>query len=129
MKILLTLNSDVQGSFKECSLLFRQAEMIFVVIWFLNHFTLKPLPSVNGDWIITFVKHLHVWVTKFKLLFMFFKLLVLTPNNVIWVNASAFVYDGTQQAVKTSTAGCVPGCYEIINLFIRPQNFLLMSFI
>ena len=123
----MTLNSDVQGSFKKCSLLFRQAEMIFEVIWFLNHFTLKPLPSVNGVWIITFVNHLHVWVTKFKLSFMFFKLLVLTPNNVIWVNFSAFVYDGTQHVVKTSMAGYMPGCYEILNLFIKPKNFLLMS--
>ena len=67
---------------------------------------------------------------------MFFKLSVLTSNNVIWVNFSAIVFDETQHVfdetqhvVKTSTMGYVPICYEIINLFIEPQNFLFMFFI
>ena len=43
---------------------------------------------MNGIWIITFVSHLHVWITKFKPSFMFYQVLVLTPNKVIWVNFS-----------------------------------------
>ena len=124
----LAWNSDIQGSFKKCWLPFRQSEIIFVVIWFLYHFSLEHIPSVNGVWIITFVSHLHVWVTKFKLSFMFFQLLVLTSNNVAWVDLSAILFDETQNVVKTSTTGYVPVCYEIINLFIKPQNFLLMFF-
>ena len=71
----LVLNSDIQGSFKKFLLLFRQSKMIFVIVWFLDHFTLKLVPSmngiwiiafVNGIWIIAFVSHLHVWVTKSK---------------------------------------------------------------
>ena len=102
--------------------------MIFVIIWLFDHFTLKPVPSGNGLWIITFVNHLHVWVTKFKPSFMFFKLSILTSNNVIWVNFSAILFDETQHVVKTSTTVYVPVCYEIINLFIKPQNFLLIFF-
>ena len=41
-KISLTLISDIQGSFKKCPLLFRQAEMVFVIIWFFDHFSLEP---------------------------------------------------------------------------------------
>ena len=103
--------------------------MVFVIIWLFDHFTLKPVPSVNGIWIITFVNHLHVWVTKFKPSFMFFKLSILTSNNVIWVNFSAILFDETQHVVKISMAGYLPVCYEIINLSIEPQNFLLMLFI
>ena len=44
----LVLNIHIMGSFKECPLLFGQAEMVFVIVWFLNYFTLKPTPSVNG---------------------------------------------------------------------------------
>ena len=87
---------------------------------------------MNDVWIITFVNHLHAWVTKFKPSLMFFKLLVLTPNNVInviWVNFSAILFDGTQHVVKISMAGYLPVCYEIINLSIEPENFLLMLFI
>ena len=124
----MILNSNIQGSLKKFSLLFHQTEMVFVIVWFLDNFTLKPIPSVNGVWIITFVSHLHVWVTKFKAYLMFFKLSRLTSNNVIWVNFSALLFDETQHVVKTSTAGYVPVCYEIINLFIKPQNFLLMCF-
>ena len=60
---------------------------------------------------------------------MFFKLSVLTSNNVLWENLSAIFFDETQHVVKTSTAGYLSLCYEIINLFIEPQNFLLMFFI
>ena len=100
--------------------------MVFVVIWFLDHFTLEPIPSMNVVWIVAFVNHLHAWVTKFKPWLIFFQLPVLTSNNVIWVNFSAILFDETQHAVKTSMAGYVPACYEIINLFIKPQNFLLI---
>ena len=127
LQISLTLNSDIQGSFKKFSLLCRQAEMVFVIVWFLHHFTLKPVPSVNGVWIITFVSHLHVWVTKFKPSLLFFKLPVLTSNNVIWVNFSTILFYEDQHAVKTSTTGYVSLCYEVINLFIEPQNFLLVA--
>ena len=82
---------------------------------------------MNGVWIITFVNHFHAWVTKFKPSFMFFKLLVLTSNNVIWVNFSTILFDETQRVVKAPTTGYVPVCYEIINLFIKLQNFLLMG--
>ena len=78
----LALNSDIQGSFKKL-LLFGQAEMVFVVIWFLDHFTVEPFPSVNGDWIITFVSHFHVWITKFKPSLMFFRQPVLTSHNTL----------------------------------------------
>ena len=81
----LVLNIYIQGSFKKFSLLFGQAEMVFVIVWFLDHFTFKPVPSVNGVWIIAFVSHRHVWVTKFKPLLMFFQLPVLTSNNVVWM--------------------------------------------
>ena len=84
---------------------------------------------MNDVWIITFVDHLHVWVTKLKPSLMFFKLPVLTSNNVAWVNFSAAVLDKTQRVAKTSTVGYVPVCYEIVNLFIKPQHFLLMFFI
>ena len=60
---------------------------------------------------------------------MFFKLSVLTSNNVIWVNFSAILFDETQHAVKTSMTGYMPVCYKIINPFIKPQNFLFMFFI
>ena len=125
----MVLNSDIQGSFKKCSLLFRQSKMVVVIVWFLDHFTFEPVPSVNGVWIITFVSHLHAWVTKFKPSLMFFKLSILTSNNVIWVNFSAILFDETQYVVKTSTAGYVLVCYEVINLFIKPQNFMLLFFI
>ena len=126
---LLVLNIHIQGSFKKCSLLFRQAEMVFVVVWFLDHFTLKSAPLMNSIWIITFVNHLHVWVTKFKPSLMFFQLPVLTSNNVVWVNFSAVLFGETQHVVKTSTSGFVPVCYEVIHLFIEPQNFLLVGLI
>ena len=125
----MILNSDIQGSFKKFSLLFRQPKMIFVIIWFFDHFMLKPVPLVNGIWIVAFINHLHVCVTKFKPSLMFFKLLVLALNNIVWVNFFAVLFDETQHIVKTFTKGYVPVCYEIVNRFIKPQNFLLMGFI
>ena len=60
---------------------------------------------------------------------MFFQLLILTPNNVIWVDFSAILFDETQHVVNASSAGYVPFCYEVINLIIKPQNFMLMFFL
>ena len=60
---------------------------------------------------------------------MYLKLPVLTSNNVVWVKFSTALFDKTQRVVKTSTAGYVPVCYELINLFNKPQNLLLMGFI
>ena len=37
------------------------------------------------------------------------------------------LFDETLHIVKTSMAGYVPVWYEIVNLFIKPQNFLLMG--
>ena len=88
---------------------------------------LKPTPSVNGVWIITFVGHFHVWVAKPKSSLMFFQLSLLTSNNVIRVKLSVALFDETQHVVKTSTARYVPVCHEIVNFFIKPQNFLLME--
>ena len=72
---------------------------------------------------------LHVWATKFKPLLMLFKLLVLASNNIVWVSLFAVLFDEAQRVLKTAVAGYVPVFYEIINLFIKPQNFLLMFFI
>ena len=103
--------------------------MVFVIVWFLDQFTLKPVPSMNGIWIIAFFSHLHVWVSKFKPSLMLFKLSILTLNYVIWVNLFAILFDEAQHVVKKSTTGYVPVCYEVINLLVKPQNFLLMFFI
>ena len=103
--------------------------MVFVIVWFLDHFTLEPVLSVNGLWIVTFVSHLHVWLMKFKPSLTFFKLSVLTSNSVIWMNFFAVLFDEARHFVKTSAASLVPVSYEIINLFIKHQNFLLMLFI
>ena len=102
--------------------------MVFVTILFLDHFTLEYVPSMNSIWIITPVGLLHVWVTKFKGSHIFFKLSILTSNNVIWVGFSTILFDETQHVVKTSTTGYVPVFYEVINFFIKLQNFLLMLF-
>ena len=40
-----------------------------------------------------------------------------------------FLFDETHHVVKTSTTDYVPVCYEIVNLFIEPLNFLLIFFI
>ena len=103
--------------------------MVFIIVWFLDHFALKPVPSMNGIWIIAFVSHLNVWVRKLKPSLMFFKLSIPTSNDVIWVNLSAILFDKTWHVVKTSTTGYVLVCYEVIDLFVEPQNFLLMFFI
>ena len=123
----MILNSDIKGSLKKFSLLFCQAEMVFVIIWFLDHFTLEYVPSLNGVWIITPVGLLHVWVTKFKTSLIFFKLYILASNNVIWMGLFAILFNGAQHVVKISTTGYVPAFYEVINLFIKPQNFLLIG--
>ena len=101
--------------------------MVFVIVWFLDHFTLEYVLSVNSIWIITPASLFHAWVTKFKTIVIFFKLSTLTLNNVIWVNFSAIVFSEAQLVVKISTTGYVPVFYEVINLFIKPQNFLLMG--
>ena len=46
--IITPLNSDIKDSLKKFSLLFRQAKMVFVIIWFLNHFTLEYVLSMNS---------------------------------------------------------------------------------
>ena len=84
---------------------------------------------MNGVLIITFVNHLHVWVTNFKPSLMLFKLLVLTSNNVVLVNFSAILFDEIRHVAETSTVRYVSVCCELINLFIEPQNFLLIFFI
>ena len=71
------LNSNIKDSFKKFSLLFRQAEMVFVITWFLNHFTLEYIPSMNSIWIITPVSLLHDWVTQSEPSLIFFKLSIL----------------------------------------------------
>ena len=82
---------------------------------------------MNSIWIITPASLLHVWVTKFKTSLIFFKLSILTSNNVIRVNLFAILFDKAQHVVKISTTGYVPVFYEVINLFIKLQNFLLMG--
>ena len=106
----LVLNSDIQDSLRKFSLLFRQAEMVFVIVWCLDHFTLESVPSMNSIWIITFVSHHHVWVTKFKPSLIFFKLSILTLNNTIWVGLFTVLFDEAQHVVRTSTMGYVPVC-------------------
>ena len=103
--------------------------MVFVIVWFLDHFTLEYVPSVNSIWIITPADLLTVWVTKFKTFFIFFKLSILTSSNLIWVGLLAILFNQAQHVVKTSTTGYVPVFYEVINLFIKLQNFLLMPVI
>ena len=84
---------------------------------------------MNSTWIITPASLLHVWVTKFKTSFIFFKLYILTSNNVMRVNLFAILFYEAQHVVKISTTGYVPVFYKVINLFIKIQNFLLMLLI
>ena len=70
--------------------------MVFVIVWFLYHFTFKPVPSVNGVWIITFVSDHLAWITKFKPLLMFFQLSLLTLNNVVWMPFFTVLFDKAQ---------------------------------
>ena len=123
------VKSDIKDSLKNFSLLYRQVEMVFVIVWFLNHFTLEYVPSVNSIWIITPADLLTVWVTKFKTFFIFFKLSILTSDNVIWVGLLAILFNEAQYVVKISMTGYVPVYYEVINLFIKLHNFLLMFLI
>ena len=87
--------------------------MIFVIVWFLDHFTLEYVPSVNSIWVITPAVLFHVWITKFKTIFIFFKLSILTSNNVMWVGLLPILFNKAQA--------------QVINLFIKPQNFLLLG--
>ena len=41
----------------------------------------------------------------------------------------AVLFDEVQYVVKISTTGHVPVFYEVMNLFIKAQNFMLMFFI
>ena len=102
--------------------------MVFVIIWFLDHFTLEYVLSMNSIWIITPASLLHVWVTKFKTFFIFFKLSILSLNNVIWVDLFAILFNEAQH-VKISMTRYMPAFYEVINLFIKLQNVLLMFFL
>ena len=78
---------------------------------------------MNSIWIITPAGRLHVWVKKFKTFFIFFKLSILTSNNLIWVCLFAISFDEAQHVVKIYTMGYVPVSYEAINLFIELQRF------
>ena len=82
---------------------------------------------MNSIWIITPASRLYVWVTKFKTSLIFFKLTVLASNNVKWVGLFAILFNKAQHIVKTSTTCYVPDFYEVINLFIKLRNFLLMG--
>ena len=124
---IFALNSNIKEGLKTFLLFFCQAKMVFVTVWFLNHFTLEYVPSMNSIWIITPAILLHAWVTKFKTFFIFFKLSILTSNNVIWVGLLAILFDEAQHVVKLSTTDYVTVFYEVINIFIKPKNFLLMG--
>ena len=84
---------------------------------------------MNRIWIITPSSFLHVWVMNFKTSFLFFKQSILALNNVIWVGLFAILSDEAQHVVKIYTTGYVPVFYEVINLFIKLQTFLLMFLI
>ena len=122
------LKCDIKDRLKKFSLLFRQAEIVFVIVWFLDNFTLEYVPSMNSIWIITPAGLFHAWVTKFKTFFIFFKLSILTSNNLIWVGLLAILFNEAQHVVKPSTTGYVPVFYEVINLFIKPQDFFVDVF-
>ena len=47
---------------------------------------------------------------------MILKLLVLTSNNVVWVNFSTVLFDEIQYVVKTSMVGCVPVHCDVIKI-------------
>ena len=127
-KFLLILNSDIKDNFKKFSLLFCQAEMVFIIVWFLDHFTREYVPSMNSIWIIIPTNVLDVWVTQFEPSLIFFKLYILTLNKVIWVGLFfAILFNEAQLVVKISTTGYVPVFYEVISLIIKLQNFLLMG--
>ena len=79
--------------------------MVFVIVWFLDHFTLEYVPSMNGIWITTPASLLHVWVTKFKTSLILFKLSKLASNNVMWVGLFAILFDEAQHVVKYPRRG------------------------
>ena len=81
--------------------------MVFVIVWFLDHFTLEYIPSMNSIWIITPAGLPHVWVTKFKIFFIFSRLSILTLNKLIWVGLFAILFNKAQHVVKISTTGYV----------------------
>ena len=125
----LAQNSNIKEGLKKFLLFFRQAKMVFVIIWFLDHFTLEYVPPVNSIWIVTPASLFHVRVKTFKTFFIFFKLSILTSNNVIWVDLPAILFNEVQHSVEISTTRYVPVFYEVISLFIKPQHFLLVFFI
>ena len=125
----LAQNSNIKEGLKKFLLFFRQPKMVFVIIWFLDHFTLEYVPPVNSIWIVTPASLFHVRVKTFKTFFIFFKLSILTSNNVIWVGLFSIFFNEAQHVIKISMTGYVPVFYEVINLFIKPQTFLLMFFI
>ena len=106
----LALNSDIKDSFQKFLLLFRQAEIVFVIVWFLDQFTLEYAPLVNSIWIITPAGLFHVWVTKFKTFFYI--------SQAVYTDF-AILFSEAQHVVKISTAGQVPVFFEVINLFIK----------
>ena len=90
---IFSTKSDIRDGFKKFSLLFRQANMIFVIVWFLDHFTLEYVPSMNSICIITPAGLLHVWITKFQTFFIFFKTSIMTSTNVVWVSLFAILFN------------------------------------
>ena len=129
LAILWSLNSNIKDGLKKFSIFFRQAEMVFIIGWFLDCFTLEYVQSMNSIWIITPVSLLRAWVTKFKTFSIFFKLPILTSNNVIRMNLFAILFDRAQHVFKISTTGYMPVFYEAINLFTKFQNFMLVGVI
>ena len=101
--------------------------MVFLIVCFLDHFTLEYVSSMNSICIITPAGLLHVGVTKFKASLIFFKPSILASNNIIWVDLFAILFDQAKHVVKISTMGYVPAFYEVISLLIKLQNFLLMG--
>ena len=118
-----TLNGNIKEGLKTFLLFFCQTKMVFVTVWFLNHFTLEFVPSMNSIWIITSASLLHAWVTKFKTFFIFFKLPILTSNSIIWVNFFTVLFDEAQHVVKVSTTGYVLVFYEVIISFLNLKIF------
>ena len=103
-------NSNIKEGLKKFLLLFRQAKMVFVIIWFLDHFTLEYAPSMNSIWIITSPGLFHAWATKFKTFFIFFRLSILTSNNVIWVGLFVILFMKHNTLSKHPRRGtCLPG--------------------
>ena len=127
----MVVNSDIQGSFKNFLLLFGQAEMVFVIVWFLDHFTPEPVPSVNGIWIIessAFFSHHHAWVTKSNRLLKFFQLTSLTSNNVIWMPFLTVLFDEAQHLSILKGKPFEPAAGIIRNTQQRGRRHLYYNF-